>query len=188
MPIELESKVRVSSHEPIQERLRASGATYIGRVLETNRILDREDGALREAGCGLRVRSITVLDGQCPGPTLTFKGPRQKSAFKQREELEVSINDAKTMTAILVALGYRERIMFEKRRESWRLGECHVELDEVPLLGKFVEVEGPTETAIGSVLDQLELSDQDLISRGYVGMLAQRVEREKVPSKFCFES
>ncbi|MCG8406109.1 MAG: class IV adenylate cyclase [Phycisphaerales bacterium] len=178
MPIELESKVRVPSHERVRAQLRAAGATYVGRVLETNHIFDREDGSLRRAGCGLRVRSIELLDGEGPGATLTFKGPRQKSGFKRREELEVTIGDVGVMTSVLAALGYCKRLLFQKCRESWRMNDCLVELDEVPVFGTFVEVEGPSESVIISVLDRLELSNSELISAGYVSMLAKHAAEQ----------
>ena len=40
---------------------------------------------------------------------------------------------------------------------SWKLGGCTVELDELPHLGTFVEIEGPSEAAILKVRDQLQL-------------------------------
>ena len=188
MAIELEIKIRVESHEPIRERLRDAGAEYVSRVLETNRILDLPDGALRQAGCGLRVRSVEVLDGDGPGATLTYKGPREAGRFKRREELEVSVEDAAAMLSILRALGYGERIVLEKRRESWRMGDCRVELDEVPLHGTFVEVEGPTEAAIDAAVKRLGLAGQATEPRSYLGLLAKRADdRAAAPREFRFE-
>lgn len=174
--MELESKVRVESHDEIRRRLRAAGGHYVGRIQETNRIFDDAAGRLRASGRGLRVRSVEVLDGTGPGATLTYKGPRRPGALKCREEREVSIDDAGAAVSILEALGYRQRIVFEKRREQWRLRGCRVELDEVPTLGCFVEVEGPTEEVIVEVMAQLGLSREDHLSAGYVAMLAERME------------
>ncbi|MFQ5500856.1 MAG: class IV adenylate cyclase [Phycisphaerae bacterium] len=174
MPTELECKIRVNSHKPIRRRLRDAGAEYVGRVREVNSIFDDSAFRLRGRGCGLRVRSITVLDGKGPGATLTYKGPIQASAFKCREELEVTIGDADTASTILEALGFQRRVLFEKQRESWRLGSHHVELDEVPTLGCFVEIEASTEDEIGSVMAQLGLAGESHLARGYVSMLADR--------------
>ena len=174
MPTELECKIRVDSHEPIRRRLRDARAEYVGRVQEVNGIFDDAAFRLRKRGCGLRVRSITVLDGEGPSATLTYKGPIQASAFKRREELEVSIGKADAASAILEALGFQRRILFEKRRESWRVGSLHVELDEVPTLGFFVEIEASTEDEIGSVMVQLGLEGEAHLARGYVSMLADR--------------
>ncbi len=171
MPTELESKLRVASHEPVREKLRAASAAYVGRVLETNRILDDDDGRLLTSGCGLRIRRIQVLDGRGPKPTVTFKGPKTAAKFKQREEWETEVDDADAMTHILAALGFKDRILFEKRRETWKLGECTVELDDVAQLGLFVEVEGPTEESIDAVLALVGLDGGSPIHDSYIAML-----------------
>jgi len=176
VPVELECKVRVESLAAPRERLRAAGAQRVARVLEENRLFDRPDGSLRLAGCGLRVRSVRVLAGTAAKATLTFKGPRAAGVFKQREEIEVEIDDAETMGGILRALGYAERVVFEKRRESWLLGPCRVELDELPELGTFVEVEGPDETAIRTALAAISLESLPPIARSYAAMAAELLE------------
>ncbi|MBK8270734.1 MAG: class IV adenylate cyclase [Planctomycetes bacterium] len=171
MPTELESKLRVDSHEPVREKLRAAAAAYVGRVKETNRILDTDDGRLLNSGCGLRIRRVEILDGNGPKATVTFKGPRVVGKFKQREEWETQLDDADAMTAILAALGFKDRILFEKRRETWRLGECTIELDDVAQLGLFVEVEGPSESAIDAVLALIGLDGDSPIHESYIALL-----------------
>jgi len=186
--IELEIKIRVESHEPIRGALRDAGAARVSRVLETNRILDLPDGSLYRAGCGLRVRSVEVLDGDGLAATLTYKGPREAGRFKRREELEVAVEDAASLLSILQALGYGERIVFEKRRESWRLEDCRVELDEVPLIGTFVEVEGPTEAAIDAAMERLGLAGRATEPQSYVGLLAERADKSASdPQVFHFD-
>ena len=188
MAIELEIKIRAQSHEPIRQMLRDAGAQYVSRVLETNRLLDLPDGTLSRARCGLRVRAIEVLDGDGPAATLTYKGPRKAGRFKRREELEVTVEDGAAMLSILQALGYCEKFVFEKRRESWRMDDCRVELDEVPLLGRFVEVEGPTEAAIDAAVERLGLAGQAIEPQSYVGLLTERAgDRASNPREFRFE-
>ncbi len=181
MPVELEAKISVKSHEPIRSALRNAGATYIGRVLETNHLLDRDDHSLRDSGCGLRVRTTQVLDGSGPGATMTFKGPKQPGAFKQREEHETPVANADAALAILRGLGNTRELVFEKRRETWRMNDCTIELDEVPVLGCFVEVEGETAEAIEAILKIVGLNAAETISDSYVAMLAGRTADEINP-------
>ena len=68
-------------------------------------------------------------------------------------------------------------LVFEKQRQSWLLDDCRVELDRLPLLGTFVEVEGPCETAIEQVLCKLELDKADLITTPYPILLRDHLER-----------
>jgi adenylate cyclase class 2 len=172
MPIELECKIRVASHAELREKLRLAEADYVGCVLETNTLFDLSDGSLHRTGCGLRIRSTIVLEGRGAGSTLTFKGPRTPGPFKCREEIETGISDAGAAAALLHALGYVERVIFEKRRESWRLDACLIELDELPRLGLFVEIEGPDEAAIREAMTALDLANAESISESYVSMVA----------------
>ena len=88
---------------------------------------------------------------------LTFKGPKQAGAFKQREEIEVDIDDAAAMLKIFSQPSLPPSLVFEKNRETFNLDGCEVVLDELPRLGTFVEVEGPDEATVTHVLEQLEL-------------------------------
>jgi len=187
--IELEIKGRIESHDPIRRMLKGAGATCVARALESNHILDSRDGALRRAGCGLRIRSTAPMDGSASKGSLTYKGPRQEGRFKRREELEVEVADPLTMRSIMQALGYREHLVFEKRRETWQMDACKVELDELPLLGKFVEVEGPTEQAIEAVLARLELTGLTTEPHSYVGLLAGLIQEQGTNRReFRFDS
>lgn len=171
--MELECKLAVDSHEPVRDALRNAGATRVGQVREVNRLFDRADGSLRAAGCGLRVRQVTLLEGDGPGSSVTFKGPVQKGTFKLREEIETPVADPAAMERLLTALGYKVLVAFEKLRETWRLGACLVELDELPQLGEFVEVEGPDDASIQSVIDQLQLNKAIHIRENYVTLVAR---------------
>lgn len=171
MPRETEAKLRVKSHDPVRERLRALGATFAGRVLETNWIFDRSDGPLRGLGCGLRVRSTVDEDTGRRRATLTFKGPVIAGPFKSRQELETQIDSAETAADILQAVGFVVILTYQKRRESWELGTCRVELDEPPHVGLFVEIEGPDEEAIRSAQAELGLVGTAHVKASYVRML-----------------
>jgi adenylate cyclase class 2 len=166
---ELEAKVRVESHEPVRARLTAVGAVRAGASGQVNRFLDTADRRLLAAGCGLRLRTADN------GAAVTFKGPFEQGPFKLREELETEVGDASVLQGILERLGLQVTFEFHKRRESWTLDGCHVELDSVPGLGEFVEVEGPDEPAIRAVLGKLGLDALPVIKTGYVELLlAQR--------------
>ena len=172
MPLEIEAKFRVETHEPVRERLCSLGATPLGKVLELNRILDRPDGALRSAGRGLRVRVSTPEDGSPPHATLTLKGPRRPGPLKSREELEVGVSDADTLCEVLSLLGFLPILRYQKRRESWSYRDCCIELDEPPHIGRFVEIEGPNEATIRGVQAELGLDDASLEPKSYVHLLA----------------
>ncbi len=191
MPREIEAKLRVDSHDPVRERLRAAGAELIARVLETNRIFDRPDATLSRKGCGLRIRTAapegptpnTKVDPIVHPATLTFKGAVGTGPFKSREELEVQVSHAETAVRILESLEFVQILSYQKRRESWRLRDCRVELDEPPHIGLFVEIEGPSETAIRVVQADLGLKDAPHVRPSYVRMLAEYCEEHAITGR-----
>lgn len=75
------------------------------------------------------------------------------------------------MRAVLQRLGYVMLLRYQKRRESWRLGECRVDLDEPARLGTFVEIEGPGEPAIRGVQNLLQLTSAKVVVRSYVALV-----------------
>ncbi|OWY70105.1 hypothetical protein B7486_17535 [cyanobacterium TDX16] len=196
MAHELECKIAVPSHDRLVELLRSAGAKRIGRVRETNRLLDTPDRSIFHRGCGLRVRTIEVLDGAGPSSSLAFKGPVQQSAFKCREEIQIDLPDRgdrnpaapengskadEGMLRLLHAIGFSEWLTFEKIRESWQLSGCAIELDELPLLGRFVEVEGPSDHEIRRCLEVLGLDAASSIQTSYPGLLAKRMGETQPP-------
>ena len=62
-------------------------------------------------------------------------------------------------------------LSFEKRRHTWRLSGCSIELDELPHLGVYVEIEGPDEATVMKVRATLALDKSPIIKTSYIAML-----------------
>jgi adenylate cyclase class 2 len=173
MPEEKEAKFRVSNHLAVRRALRKAGAECLGTALQTDRYFDFPDAALRRSDRGLRIRTVRVLrspKGKLarPGkridlrPLVTFKGPRRPGKIKIRPEFQTTVDDAEALEEILRACGLSASLTIQKRRSSFRLDRCRVELDELPLLGCFVEVEGPSEGAIRGACRKLGLRGEPI--------------------------
>jgi adenylate cyclase class 2 len=171
MAIEIEAKMKVADHAALRTQLQSLGATKVGEFLETNTFFDTEDRSLLAADRGLRIRQNRNVSAGSEQFILTLKGPRLHGQLKSREETEVTVGDARTMTALLDQLGYRVVLSFEKKRESWTLNNCHIELDEIPHLGTYVEIEGPGEEKVMKLREQLGLSDRALVKASYIALL-----------------
>jgi len=142
MPIEIEAKVSVPDVEVVRKRLREVGAEPAGSVIETNTFFDTDDRSLLAADKGLRLRKkVNASDASDVKFIITFKGPRRHGQLKSREEVELGVEGEREAMSLLSCLGYSRILSFEKRRESWKLGGCHVELDELPHLGTYVEID-----------------------------------------------
>ncbi len=178
MALEIEAKIRVDHHGPVRDKLRELGAEPLGRVLETNDIFDGADGALRRTGRGLRVRR-TQEDGSGASNTiLTVKGPVMPGPYKTREEYEVGVDDLESARRALAALGFVRILSYQKYRDSWKLDDCRVELDEPPHIGLFVEIEGSSDEAVRRVQGRLGLGDAPHVQASYVRMLSEVCDRE----------
>jgi predicted adenylyl cyclase CyaB len=172
MPLEIEVKLKVENHEAVREQLRATGAEYVGKVRETNIFFDRPDGSLRKSDWGLRVRFTTSADEPVPKALLTLKGPRQAAGLRAREAFDLTLTPHDQIVPLLLALGFQQRLLFEKDRESWRMDACLVELDTLPQLGKFIEIEGPSEERVRSVQSKIGLDTIPPVQPGYSQMVS----------------
>lgn len=171
MARELEAKFKVASLAAVRAALDSAGAEPLGEQVEVNHMLDRPTDPLAGRDCALRVRERRLPHGGVLPAQLTYKGPAQAARFKSREELEIHVDDAAGALEILKRIGFTETLVYEKRRESWRLNDCRVELDELPGLGCFVEIEGPSEAALDASAGLLGLAGVPHVAGSYVHLL-----------------
>ena len=165
MPREIEVKFKVSTHRAVRRALGTAGAEYLGTSLQTDTFYDTPDGAFSGGDRALRIRQVKSLRGRAATPRtralLTYKGPRGcGGSAKAREEIQTHLDDAESAAKIIEILGMRPSRTIQKRRATYRLGRCLVELDELPIIGHFVEIEGPSERAIERVRRKLGLDAQ----------------------------
>ena len=156
----------------------AAGATHTGDVFEINVFFDTEDRSLLAADQGLRLRVNRDEATSKESYIMTYKGPRQHGNLKSREERELEVANMKDAEKFLDALGYQKVLSFEKRRNKWKLGGCAVELDELPHLGTYVEVEGPDEASIMNVRNQIGLTKAPIIKTSYIAMLMNMLQEK----------
>jgi adenylate cyclase class 2 len=171
MAVEIEAKIKVDDLAPTRAKLQEAGAKFVADQYEVNAIFDTEDRSLLAADKGLRVRSAKDLKTGEETCTVTFKGPRKHSALKSRQENEVKVEGFQAAVELLEALSFHQVLAFEKRRQSWELGNCKIELDELPHLGCFVEIEGHSEKAIQKVQETLGLGHRPIVKTAYVGLM-----------------
>lgn len=134
--IEVEKKFRLTKRQrdAVLRRLPAIGASLEREEFEENTLYS--GNALESGTCVLRLRRVGT------NATLTFKKriPSSSSIKQQREE-ETAVADAEAMGAILEALGFSPAMVYEKRRQTWRLGQTEIVIDVLPF-GLFMEIEG----------------------------------------------
>lgn len=177
MSQEIEAKIKVPELKAISTRLNALDAEPLREISQADIYFLDAEGVLIEKGCGLRIRQ-QVIGGQSEA-MITFKGPKSDSKFKSRAEYETGIGDVETMRRIFESLGYHERLTVKKNRTMYLLDGCEVCLDQLALLGSFVEVEGPDEETITGVLTKLGLDNEPHISDSYASMVSAKMKQEQ---------
>ena len=172
--LETELKFYLSGFETLRNRLPELGADRTDpNTLEYNVRYETADERLRKTKCLLRLRKARRT-------TLTFKSPppTADSRFKTHRELEVKVDDFDALDAILQALGFHRRQVYEKWRETWQLDAATICLDTMPY-GHFLEIEGQPDAIIAAV-GKLGLSWHRRIIDTYLGMFEQMQKDEKL--------
>jgi adenylate cyclase class 2 len=205
MARETEIKLKIGDVPAFHRALKRIGARPAGtgssKVHEENVIFDTPQGGLAKHGQLLRIRTETPELGRQSkksGPkqrvVLTFKRPPAQSAeggresasygpYKVREEIELEVSDAGTLTRIFEGLGMSGWFRYEKYRTTFRLPGSKawakgllIELDETPI-GTFVELEGPV-AAIDRAAEELGFSKKDYVLKNYLALYMEDCRRK----------
>lgn len=160
---EIEIKLLVLDRQAVLRRVGELGWGACGqRELERNSVYDKPDGALRAAGCLLRVRES---GGIC---LLTLKLPSDDAGpHKVKEEFEIEASDGVALQRILCGLGYQVAWRYEKFRTYFERTDAagEIVLDETPI-GDFLELEGEP-AWIDRTAVELGYSPRDYITATY---------------------
>jgi adenylate cyclase class 2 len=175
MYVEIELKLKVGSLVEVEQKLAEVGADFQAEQLQTDFLFDDANSTLTTADQCLRLRQQSVAGSE--SFFLTYKGAKEKNNFKKRREIEIEIIDAQSTQKLLSALGYEKALVVEKKRRLWKLGGCSVALDQLPLLGAFVEIEGPDDETIADVQQSLGLADLPHIAKSYAQLTMEERDR-----------
>lgn len=205
MAHEREIKLKIEDVKGLRRLLKKLGAQTIGngsgRVHEKNVIFDTPQGGLAKHGQLLRIRTETPeRRGRSKNSrsksriVLTFKRPVARpvasdrehpegGSHKVREEIEMEVTDAPTLTSIFEGLGMSGWFRYEKYRTTFRLPASNawargllIELDETPI-GTFVELEGPA-AAIDRAAAELGYSKRDYVLKNYLTLYVEECRRK----------
>ncbi len=143
--------------------------------MQTDFLFDDSNATLTTADRCLRLRRQSVAGRE--RFFLTYKGSKEQSNFKKRREVEIEIVDAESTQRLLSALGYEKILVVEKKRRLWQFSGCSVALDKLPLLGDFVEIEGPNNEEIADVQNSLGLSELPHIEKSYAQLVKEEQDK-----------
>ena len=146
---EIEVKILDIDVEKIKKKLVEIGAqkNFSSSVEITN--FDFPDERLKKSGSVLRIRKIDGKTEFC------FKGKKEDSKFKVREEIEVNTSDFENTIKIIERLGLKLFYSGTKHRDEYKLGRVKFEIDTLEEIPTYIEIEAPTEKEVKEAVEKL---------------------------------
>jgi adenylate cyclase class 2 len=172
---ELEVKIHIADKSAFEQRIIQLGANLKKtRQFEHNLIFDTPTEEFQRTDRVLRLRRDDRI-------RITLKEPAQfGDGVKDRREVEFEVDDYDAARDFLEGLGYQARLIYEKYRTSYQLGEVEVVLDEMPY-GDFIEIEGPSAEIIQSTTTGLNLDIKSHIRLNYIQIFKRLCELRNLP-------
>lgn len=136
---EIEIRAIVNNRERIEKRLVATGFIPTNEVEQLDIMMDKPDGSLFNSGRKIRLR-IEGASGE-----LTYKGMFEGDAMASRRvEINFGVlpKELNSITEFFSALGFPPLFTIPKRRTEYKRENITVTLDEWPIIGCLMELEG----------------------------------------------
>jgi len=105
----------------------------------------------------------------------TLKQPQKNQADCIEHELEINEKDIPVLRNIILMLGYYEYVTIEKNRQTAKLKDVEICLDDVTGLESYIELEkfGPAEDTekiqeeLRAILKSIDINEEDITLEGY---------------------
>lgn len=156
MDTEIEVKFLHVNHDVVRERLREVGAVC-EKPMRLMRRVTFDSPAMKAKNGWIRVRDEgdKVTIGYKQTDSLDIDGTK---------EIETTVGDFDAAVAIFKHLEIAGGSFQESKRESWRLGEVQIELDEWPWLDPYIEIEASSEKQLHDVAVKLGFDIKNAVS------------------------
>ncbi|HUB92993.1 MAG TPA: class IV adenylate cyclase [Verrucomicrobiae bacterium] len=161
MKEEIEVKFLDVAHDVIRSKLEAAGAVCEQPMRVMRRaIIDYPDKRLStssDTGWGwVRIRD------EGDKITCTYKHIA-KDGNDTIHEIEITVSSYEKAIEIFEAVGLKKHSEQETKRETWRIDDVEVALDEWPWIPSYIEIEGSSESSIKAAAEKIGLSWADAL-------------------------
>lgn len=136
--LEVEIKILEINKEEIIKKILALGGTLVTpqRLLIAKKF-DTPNKDIQNKNNLFRIRK----DGE--KVEITYKINRnQDDGFRKAEEIQTTVGDFDTVQKIIVELGFLPTQYNEKKRTTYSLSNTLIEIDEIPNIPAYLEIEG----------------------------------------------
>lgn len=140
MKTEYEAKFVKINIESVRQKLRSLGGA-LEKPMRLMRRVTIDTPAMKARHGYLRVRD------EGDRVTITYK-QFDNSSIDGAKEYEVCVDNFEEAIAILDATGLTYTSFQESKRETWKLGDVEIVIDEWPWLSPYLEIEADSEQAV----------------------------------------
>jgi adenylate cyclase, class 2 len=159
MQAEIEAKFVDVDIDVVRSKLKQAG----GQLEQPMRLMRRV--LIEEPHHAAEYSFIRIRD-EGDRATLTFKRrtkPDSASTIDSTHELETTVGDFDTTVKIFYEAGWKYITYQESRRETWRLGDTEVVIDEWPWIKPYIEVEAASVELVQSTAMALGFEWRDAV-------------------------
>jgi adenylate cyclase class 2 len=155
MKNEIEAKFVNINIDDIRSRLTELGAILIQPMRDMQRVtIDTPE--LKKKDAFVRIRN------EGDKTTITYKQFNSLS-IDGVKEVEITVDDFDTAVTLFKEAGLAYGSLQESRRETWKLDEVEIVIDEWPWLNPYIEIEAPSEDLVISTSEKLGFNWDDAI-------------------------
>lgn len=154
----MEVEIKIPLEEPVKEReiitqISDRFGEPTGTIIQNDTYYQSPIRNFAQTDEALRIRCIkTGLELE--KVEITYKGPKEGSNLKIRDEITLDVQDQKNAKQFLENLGFQEFAEVKKQRTNWHQRDLTVSFDKVLDLGLYVEVEITTKDDLKETINQ----------------------------------
>lgn len=152
---EVEVKILEIDKPAVIKKLEQLGAKKVFAGMMQSYFYDLPDKQLQQQKKTLRLREAGSFS------LLTYKQKIPNTEVKVRQEYETKLSDPVAIKKIFKELNLIVTRISAKYRESYALGDVHVELDTIEGIPTYLEIEATTVEALKKTLQELGFSKKD---------------------------
>lgn len=156
MNTEIEVKFLDTDHDEVRKKLQELGA----ELEQPMRLMRR---SLVEMPHHTEVRGFVRIRDEGDKITLTYKQRDAEDLLHGTKEIEVEVSSFDDTVELLRAAGWPPITYQESRRETWKLGDAEIVLDEWPWIPPYIEVEAPSEELVRETSAKLGFEWSDAV-------------------------
>jgi adenylate cyclase, class 2 len=159
MESEIEAKFINVDHDDIRKKLEMINGIceqpmrLMRRAIFHNDFMTEKDAYLRVRDEGDKI-------------TMTYKQFDDPSSIHGVKEIETTVGNFDSAITMMEQTGLSRDTYQETKRETWKVGEVEVVLDEWPWINPFIEIEGPSESAVRDIAEKLGFDWNDAVFGG----------------------